>query len=108
MLPAGSSGTAVAVLATPLLTVAPRATVSTIAYPLATGDAARTGVGQSAAVGLLNGAWAAAMVAAPVAAGALSGVAGMRVTWLATLTAGMVGALWPLARPIRRPAAAAA
>src|SRR3954454_8293771 len=44
-LPAGSSGTALAVLVTLALTVAPRATLSTIAYPLATSDAARAGVG---------------------------------------------------------------
>jgi predicted MFS family arabinose efflux permease len=98
LLPAGSIGTAAAVLATLMLTVAPRATVSTIGYPLATGDAARAGLGHGAAVGLLNGAWAAAMVVAPLAAGALSGLAGMRATWLATLTAGMLGALWLLAR----------
>jgi predicted MFS family arabinose efflux permease len=108
LLPAGSIGTAAAVLATLMLTVAPRATVSTIAYPLATGDAARAGLGQGAAVGILNGAWAGAMVAAPFAAGALSGLAGMRVTWLATLAAGMLGALWLLARENRTPAPAAA
>jgi hypothetical protein len=108
LLPAGSIGTAAAVLGTLMLTVAPRATVSTIAYPLATGDAARAGLGQGAAVGILNGAWAGAMVAAPFAAGALSGLAGMRVTWLATLAAGMLGALWLLARENRTPAPAAA
>jgi len=107
LLPAGSSGTAVAVLLTLLLTVAPRATVSTIAYPLATGDAARAGLGQGTAVGLLNGAWAGAMVAAPFAAGALSHLAGMQVTWLATLAAGALGALWLLARE-GRPAVRAA
>jgi DHA1 family bicyclomycin/chloramphenicol resistance-like MFS transporter len=108
LLPAGSIGTVAAVLATLMLTVAPRATVSTIAYPLATGDAARAGVGQGVALGLLNGAWAGAMVVAPFAAGALSGLAGMRATWLGTLAAGMLGALWLLAREGRAPAAAAA
>jgi hypothetical protein len=101
LLPAGAIGTAAAVLATLMLTVAPRATVSTIAYPLATGDAERAGLGHGAAVGFLNGVWAGAVVAAPFAASALSGLAGMRVTWLATLAAGMLGALWLLARESR-------
>jgi predicted MFS family arabinose efflux permease len=98
LLPAGSSGTAVAVLVTLMLTVAPRATVTTIAYPLAAADAARAGVGHGVAVGLLNGAWAAAMVAAPFAAGALTHVAGMQAAWLATLGVGMLGATWLVAR----------
>jgi hypothetical protein len=43
-------------------------------------------------VGLLNGAWAAAMVVAPLAAGALSASAGPRAAWLATLGLGALGA----------------
>lgn len=97
LLPAGSSGTAFAVLATMALTVVPRATLSTIAYPLATDEAARAGIGAGAAIGLLNGAWAAAMVAAPFAAGALSHWAGMRAAWLATLAIAGFAAAWLLA-----------
>ena len=97
LLPAGSSGTAVAVLVTMVLTVAPRATLSTIAYPLATSDAARAGVGRGLAIGLLNGAWAAAMVVAPFAAGAVSHLAGTRAAWLATLAVGALAAAWLLA-----------
>jgi predicted MFS family arabinose efflux permease len=101
LLPAGWSGTAVAVLVTMMLTVAPRATLATIAYPLAAGDAARAGVGHGVAVGLLNGAWAAAMVAAPFAAGAVSAWAGPRAAWLATLAVGALVAGWLLAREAR-------
>ena len=107
LLPAGSIGTAAAVVVTLMLAVAPRATVSTIAYPLATGDAARTGLGQGAAVGLLNGAWAVGMLAAPLGAGALAHWAGMRVAWLTTLSLGALAAAWLLARE-RRPATAPA
>jgi MFS transporter, DHA1 family, multidrug resistance protein len=94
LLPAGSSGTAIAVLATMALTVVPRATLSTIAYPLASDEAARAGVGPGVAIGLLNGAWAAAMVAAPFAAGAVSHWAGMRAAWLATLAVAALAAVW--------------
>ena len=97
LLPAGSSGTAVAVLVTMVLTVAPRATLATIAYPLATSDAARAGVGRGLAIGLLNGAWAAAMVVAPFAAEAVSRLAGTRAAWLATLAVGALAAAWLLA-----------
>src|SRR5215218_3881803 len=97
LFPAGSSGTAVAVLMTMMLTVAPRATLATIAYPLATSEAARAGVGQGTAVGLLNGAWAGAMVAAPFAAGAISHWAGVRAAWLTTLALAALGAAWLLA-----------
>ena len=101
LFPAGSSGTAVAVLMTMMLTVAPRATLATIAYPLATSDAARAGVGQGTAVGLLNGAWAGAMVAAPFAAGAISHWAGVRAAWLTTLALAALGAAWLLTRETR-------
>ena len=48
------------------------------------------------------------MVAAPFAAGVLSRLAGMQVTWLATLAAGALGALWLLAREARPAVRAAA
>jgi hypothetical protein len=108
LLPAGSSGTAVAVLATMALTVVPRATLGTIAYPLATDEAARAGVGPGVAIGLLNGAWAAAMVAAPFAAGAVSHWAGMRAAWLTTLGVAALAAIWLLADRASRAARATA
>jgi predicted MFS family arabinose efflux permease len=101
LLPAGWSGSAVAALITLMLTVAPRATVSTIAYPLAADDAARAGIGHGTAVGLLNGAWAGAVVAAPFAATAMSHWAGMRAAWLGMLGLGIAGAAWLLARESR-------
>jgi len=84
-----------------MLAVPPRATVSTIAYPLATGDAARTGLGHGAAVGLLNGAWAIGMLAAPLGAGALAQWGGPRAAWLTTLSLGALAAAWLLARERR-------
>jgi hypothetical protein len=107
LLPAGASSTTVAVLITLLLTVAPRATLSTIAYPLATSDAARAGIGHGVAIGLLNGAWAAGIVAAPFAAGALSHWAGTRAAWLTTLGLGLLAATWLLAAHARSTATAA-
>ena len=108
LVPAGSMGTAAAAVVTLMLAVPPRATVSTIAYPLATADAARTGLGHGAAVGLLNGAWAAGMLAAPLGAGALAHWAGMRAAWLTTLSLGALTAAWLLARERRLAAPAAA
>jgi hypothetical protein len=105
--PAVSSTAAVAVVATLLLTVVPRATVATIAYPLATGHGARAGLGAGAVVGLLNGAWAAAMVVAPLAAGALSESAGPRAAWMATLGLGALGAGCLIVRHARPGARAA-
>jgi predicted MFS family arabinose efflux permease len=96
LLPAGWSGTGVAVLTTMALTVAPRATLSTIAYPLASREAARAGVGNGVAIGLLNGAWALAMVAAPFAAGAVSHWAGLQAAWLTTLGVAALAAVWLL------------
>jgi predicted MFS family arabinose efflux permease len=96
LLPAGWSGTGVAVLTTMALTVAPRATLSTIAYPLASREAARAGVGNGVAIGLLNGAWALAMVAAPFFGGAVSHWAGLRAAWLATLGIAALAAAWLL------------
>jgi predicted MFS family arabinose efflux permease len=107
LLPAGASSTTIAVLVTLLLTVAPRATLSTIAYPLATSDAARAGVGHGVAIGLLNGAWAGGIVAAPFAAGALSQWAGTRAAWLTTVGLGLLAATWLLAAHARSPATAA-
>jgi predicted MFS family arabinose efflux permease len=97
LLPAGSSASAGAVLLTMALTVGPRATLSTIAYPLATQEAERAGLGRGTAIGLLNGAWAAAALAAPFVAQAVSGWAGMRAAWLATLALAFAAAAWLLA-----------
>jgi MFS family permease len=48
------------------------------------------------AIGLLNGAWALAMLAAPFAAGAVSHWAGLRAAWLATLGIAALAAAWLL------------
>ena len=76
--------------------------MSTIAYPLATSDADRAGLGHGAAVGLLNGAWAGAMVAAPFAAGALLPL-GRDARHVARdgRRSASLGAAWLLAREVR-------
>jgi len=58
-----------AILVMLCLTTASRSVLWTVSYPLAADAAGRRGVGLGAAVGLLNGIWAATAVLGPLAAG---------------------------------------
>jgi hypothetical protein len=97
--PAALSASSPAVVAALLLFSAPRAALSTIAYPLATRESAHAGLGESGVLGVLNAFWAGATVAGPLAAGALSAALGTRPVFLATLAVAALAAGW-LARPI--------
>ena len=80
-----------------LLAAAPRAAVSTIAYSLASpaeSDSTRDGL----VFGLLNGAWAAAMVLMPLLAGATEQRDGARAGYLAVILPSCVIAAWLVAR----------
>jgi len=87
---------AVPVVLTLLIATFPRATLGTIAYPLATTRAARVGVGSGIAIGFLNAVWAGGIVISPLVAGALSqgfGPQGGYIGILAATTAGAVALL---------------
>ena len=77
----------------------PRATVGTISYPLAAG----AGVSSGVAIGLVNAAWAAGLVATPLLAGALSPVLGTRAVFGVILAFTASGAVALLAVQRRRP-----
>jgi predicted MFS family arabinose efflux permease len=93
LVPAALSASVVAVVATLLATSLPRSTVGTISYPLATGGGARTGLGSGVSIGVVNAAWAAGVVAAPLLAGALTPAIGVRGVYGVLLVVTCVGAL---------------
>ena len=88
---------AIPVVLTLLIATFPRATIGTIAYPLATTRAARMGVGSGIAIGFLNAVWAGGIVLAPLLAGALSQGFGPQGGYIGILAATTAGALVLLA-----------
>jgi predicted MFS family arabinose efflux permease len=117
LFPALSGAGAAALIAALMLSAAPRAAVSTIAYslasvpaseadapdgeaPAADGEApAAGGAGRDGLVfGLLNGAWAAAMVLMPLLAGAMEQRDGARAGYLAVILPACVVAAWLVTR----------
>jgi predicted MFS family arabinose efflux permease len=104
LLPATLAPGAGAVIAALLISTAPRAAVSTVSYPLATGSAARGGLADGLVVGFLNGTWAAGLVLAPLLAGAVDQTAGPSAAYLVAIVPGALGALWLLLRPRPEPA----
>lgn len=83
MLPALASGGVPALVMALILCSVPRAVVSTIAYSLTSLGPA--GDGDGFVIGMLNGAWAAAMVLTPVIAGALEQHGGTQLGYLAVI-----------------------
>ena len=89
-----------------------RSVLWTVSYPLAAEAAGRRGVGLGAAVGLLNGIWAATAVLGPMGAGLAAQHLGDRAafgltdTACAAALAVTVAAAWRIRLPARRPAAA--
>lgn len=100
LLPALAAGNPFALVAALLLTSAPRAAVSTVAYSLASGPDSD----QGSVFGMLNGAWAGAMVFTPLLAGALDQRAGAQAGYLAVIIPSCAIAVWLVARssPRRR------
>ena len=99
LLPALSGSSAPALILALVLTAGPRAAVSTISFALATdgsGDGAdsRESVADGTIFGMLNGAWAAAMVAMPLIAGWVAQHGGAPVGYLAVIVPGTAMALW--------------
>jgi fucose permease len=96
MLPALASGGVAALVVALVLCSVPRAAVSTIAYALPS-----VGDGDGFTIGILNGAWAAAMVLTPVLAGALEQHGGAQLGYLAVIVpcAAIAAALIAGARP---------
>jgi MFS family permease len=96
MVPALASGAVAALVGALVLCSVPRAAVSTIAYALPS-----VGDGDGVVIGILNGAWAAAMVLTPVLAGALEQHGGAQLGYLAVIVpcAAIAVALIAGARP---------
>jgi MFS family permease len=76
----------------------PRATISTIAFPLAARSAAEAGIARGSVIGLLNSAWAVGLVLAPLVAGLLAGHGGPGLGFLAAIVPGGLAALWLISR----------
>jgi MFS family permease len=86
-----------------LLTALPRAAIGTVAYSLAAAPGSHAkgnGLdgGEGLVFGMLNGAWAAAMVLTPLLAGALDQHGGARAGYLAVIVPSCAIACWLLAR----------
>lgn len=88
----------------------PRAIISTISYPLAVsaGDqqaaAEEQTAGDGTVIGLLNCAWAAGLLVAPLIAGAVDQLAGVGAAYVATLAPIVIAALWLTTRAAKIPA----
>jgi len=89
---------------------AARSVLWTVSYPLAAGAAGRGGTGMGAAVGLLNGIWAATAVLGPLAAGLAAehftarGAFGLTAAICAAALAVTAAMAWPALHPARRAA----
>jgi MFS family permease len=101
------STASLAILVMLCLTTAARSVLWTVSYPLAAEAAGRRGTGLGAAVGLLNGIWAATAVLGPLAAGLaaehLSARAAFGLTEVACAAALAVttATAWPVRHPTR-------
>ncbi len=98
LLPAVIGAGATVLVGVLLLSTAPRAVVSTVAYPLATASAATAQLSDGVVIGLLNGTWAIGLVVAPLVAGALDQLSGPGAAYLAAVIPGILIAAWLLAR----------
>lgn len=98
LLPAAVHAGAIAAIGVLLLSTGPRAVLSTVAYPLATASAAAAELGDGVVIGLLNGAWAAGLVLAPLIAGAVEQLAGPQLAYLTPVAPGALAAAWLLRR----------
>lgn len=94
LVPALASGTPAALILALILAAMPRAAVSTVAFPLASGPTRDQGM----VFGMLNGAWAGAMVLTPLLAGALDQHAGAQAAYLVVIIPSIAIAAWMLSR----------
>jgi MFS family permease len=106
LVPALVSSAPIVLIASLLLTAAPRGAISVVAYSVA-GSGAGDGQGGGGAVfGLLGGAWSGANVLTPLGAGALVQHAGAHVAYLAAIVPSVLITAGLLAALPRRPALA--
>jgi MFS transporter, YNFM family, putative membrane transport protein len=98
LLPALAGAGVLALVAALLLTAAPRAAISTIAYSLAADRSSERTDADGFVFGILNGAWAAATVLMPLVAGAVLQSSGSRAAYLAVIGPSCGIALWLLVR----------
>jgi len=102
LVPALAGGGAPALVIALLLTAVPRAAIGTIAYSLASGPGGAEGPGRQGSEGLvfgmLNGAWAGAMVLTPLVSGALDQHGGARAGYLAVIVPSCAIAAWLMVR----------
>ncbi|MEA2146574.1 MAG: Major Facilitator Superfamily [Solirubrobacteraceae bacterium] len=104
LLPASLTSAPIVLVAVLFISTPPRAMISTVTYPLATGSAVAAELSGGAVIGFLNGAWAIGLVLAPMLAGALQGAAGLGAGYLAAAIPGALAAAWLLSRqPSRSP-----
>lgn len=99
LLPGTFETGAAALIGMLLLSTVPRAVVSTVSYPLATGSAAQAELANGLVIGLLNGTWAAGLVLAPLLAGVVDQLAGAHIAYLVAIVPGALAALWLSCRP---------
>jgi hypothetical protein len=97
LIPALDGGNAVALVLALILASAPRAAVSTVAFSLASGPESE----QGSVFGMLNGAWAGAMVLMPLLAGAVDQRAGAQAGYLAVILPSCAIAAWMVTRSRR-------
>jgi MFS family permease len=98
LLPASLEATPTVLVGVLLISTVPRATISTIAFPLATRAAADAQIARGSVIGLLNSTWAIGLVLAPLFAGALAGHGGPGVGYLAAIVPGVLAAFWLISR----------
>ena len=103
LLPALSTAT-VSLVAFIVVRSACNATMTTIAYPLASAGAADSGVGAGAAIGLTNAAWATATVVTPLAGGAIAQAWGDRVAFALLVPLTLAAGVWLIGSRARAPA----
>jgi MFS family permease len=108
LLPASLDVTPTVLVGVLFVSTVPRATISTIAFPLATRSAAEAGIARGSVIGLLNSAWAVGLVLAPLLAGPLAGHGNPGIGFLAAIVPGVLAAFWLMSRShhLREPAPA--
>lgn len=98
LVPALMGGGPPALVIALLLAAVPRAVIGTVAYSLAARDGEDESGGEGFVFGMLNGAWAAAMVLMPLLAGALDQRGGAQAGFLAVIIPSCLIACWLIAR----------
>jgi MFS family permease len=102
LVPALAGGGPYALVLALLLTALPRAAIGTIAYSLASDPVGLQAGGEGFVFGMLNGAWAAAMVLMPLLAGTLDQHGGAQAGFLAVIVPSCAIGCWLVVSSSRR------